>query len=278
MRKTALDVLAVQDVYDLGGAKALLEEYEFPKTGLFNDYTFALAVEQTGHIPEWSERFKKNNVHAQSSNLGCDENEITARLGEELGSGAFGRVYLDKYDSNYVIKSYETEHFEELPEGLQEAFQEAFSSEVRHLSNRDPGAIPKEESELFLKYYGEESSMIYTDTNGKYYNRMFRIPGEAVSRLPRKSLPVDAVERYVSMLERLNHIGVMHGDLHPGNVMWDPVSKTFFPIDINNMKEIFFKENAVHKTARNYLDEVEWNKTIRLIKSKIDPFYTIPID
>ncbi|MBG6248991.1 MULTISPECIES: hypothetical protein [Symbiopectobacterium] len=58
-RKTALSVLKEVDGFTKASAEKLLSEYRFQEKGLFNDYVFALEIEQTGKIPPWAKRLKK---------------------------------------------------------------------------------------------------------------------------------------------------------------------------------------------------------------------------
>ncbi len=71
------------------------------------------------------------------------------------------------------------------------------------------------------------------------------------------------------MLEKLKHIDIIHGDLHTDNVMWDQEIHTFFPIDITNLKESFFKKNPEDKTMSNWYTEEEWDAIVDEIKGKI---------
>ncbi|MBG6245874.1 hypothetical protein CS369_15895 [Candidatus Symbiopectobacterium sp. 'North America'] len=50
-RKMALSVLKEVDGFTEASAEKLLSEYRFQEKGLFNDYAFALEIEQTGKIP-----------------------------------------------------------------------------------------------------------------------------------------------------------------------------------------------------------------------------------
>ncbi len=99
--------------------------------------------------------------------------------------------------------------------------------------------------------------------------RMYRVPGRTIPQLPANTLPLDAVERYVDMLEKLNHVGILHGDLHEGNIMWDDEAKIFHRIDIYNVKDQYFRRN-VDNVAQNEIEEEEWTYLIEDITAKME--------
>ncbi len=254
--RTAESILIEQAGFSPKKAKKLLKQYDFPKTGVFSSDSFALSFEQHGSSPAWAARFKKGTLDFLFKKPVYTVEKIKEKLGDRIGSGASGHVYLDKDNSNYVIKkiALEDDHFFLSHDG---------DAAAEYVS------ISAKESELFRQYYGEESSKVYVDTNGDCYNRMYRIPGKILRLVPENSLPPDAVERYVDMIETLNHVDIMHGDLHAGNILWDQETSTFYPIDISNHKEAFFKGSKSFKDTENAIDRRTWNSIINQITSKI---------
>lgn len=101
-RKTALDLLKDVDGYTESSAQKLLFEYNFTKSGLFSDYSFALEIKNTGKPPLWSRMFKKNtpleNVSSSSrlsgkAKLNLPDNKAGFNLGDKIGEGVFGEVF-----------------------------------------------------------------------------------------------------------------------------------------------------------------------------------------
>lgn len=76
---------------------------------------------------------------------------------------------------------------------------------------------------------------------------MYRVPGLSLKDLPPNSLPKNAVERYVDMSQKLDQAKIIHGDLHPENILWDAGSQSFFPTDTNNIKSKYHQSNMDEK-------------------------------
>ncbi|MCW2481282.1 hypothetical protein [Candidatus Symbiopectobacterium sp. NZEC135] len=253
-RKTALNLLKDVDGYTESSAQKLLSEYNFNKSGLFSDYSFALEIKNTGKPPLWSRMFKKNkpsdNISSQSQSAGgakstLSNNKVYFNLGDKIGEGVFGKVFVDADDSRYLIKLYKSP------------------------SNLVAEKIAKHETEMFQRYYGEEAAMYFVNDKGNACVRMYRIPGQTLNALPRGTLPHDADVKFVDMIERLNSLGIIHQDLHSQNVLWDSASESFFPIDISNVKEKYFNADTSGKQKMNAkgisdfdraLNDIAWKK------------------
>ncbi|MCW2488521.1 hypothetical protein J5069_21690 [Candidatus Symbiopectobacterium sp. NZEC127] len=253
-RKTALNVLKDVDGYTESSAQKLLSEYNFTKSGLFSDYSFALEIKNTGKPPLWSKMFKKNtpldNVSSSSrlageTKLGLPNNKTGFNLGDKIGEGVFGEVFVDADDSRYLIKLYKS---------------------PSHLVAEK---ISKHETEMFQRYYGEEAAMHFVNDKGNSCVRMYRIPGQTLHSVPRGTLPHDADVKFVDMIERLNSLGIIHQDLHSLNILWDAASESFFPIDISNVKEKYFNADVSGKQKMNakgisdfdrVLNDIAWKK------------------
>ncbi len=250
------DILKKLDGFNSGKATQLLDEYNFPENGFYSASNFALEIEQTGRVPGWAERFKKKQFSetrasrlyesVQVKNQGEPEKNISLKLGKVIGRGLTATVCLDASDNAYVIKKYEHHALYYFPQE-QVATDEAIN---------------------FRKFYGDEAATIYHDTDNHYYLRMYRVPGEPLTDLLPGSLPSDAKQRYVDMLEKLNNAGIMHGDLHSRNVLWDASSQKFNPIDISNIKSEYFSGQQGNAFHLNQVEEMRWQSMMHEIDRK----------
>lgn len=258
-RKKAVDVLKEIDGYDLHQAKTLLAAYRFPLNGFLNDYNFALDIERNGAIPSWAKRFKIDDEVSTPVYLGetivdvkADDERTIAHslyLGEIIGKGDFGTVYKDSRNEGFYIKK--------------------MNPRLQRTSDINIKAMADGEAEAFRHFYGPESAKVYVSEKGIIYNRMYKIPGLPLEDVPENSLPLDAVERFVDMIEKMVNVNIIHADLNTNNIMWDAESKMFFPIDISNVKQNFFKGSPDFKAAQNRHSEEYWGYAIEAIKEKM---------
>ena len=256
-RKTALSVLKDVDGFTEASAKKLLSQYRFQEKGLFNEYAFALEVEQTCKIPPWARRFKKDphpeagtsQIMSTISLMKPDDpvHKVDFNLGRLIGESNNGEVFIDADDTTYVIKKL-------IPDGFSSS--ESIAEGAKH------------EVAMFKLYYGENSAMHLIDENRNSYIRMYKIPGEVLDDLPVGSLPDNADEKFVDMIERLDSVGIMHGDLHSENILWDDESQTFFPIDIKNIKEKHINSSSEDETGKNPRSERQWVSIFKVIAAK----------
>ncbi|MBG6245660.1 hypothetical protein CS369_14305 [Candidatus Symbiopectobacterium sp. 'North America'] len=116
-RKTALNLLKDVDGYTESSARELLSEYNFNKSGVLSDYSFALEIKSTGKPTLWSKIFKKNkplnNISSQSqpagrAKLNLPNNKAGFNLGDKIGEGVFGEIFVDADDNRYLIKLYKS--------------------------------------------------------------------------------------------------------------------------------------------------------------------------
>ncbi|HEY0210932.1 hypothetical protein [Acerihabitans sp.] len=260
-RKHAVDILKNLHGFDLDRAKTLLSQYRFPPEGLFNEYSFALDLEQYGEIPPWAKRFKieesnDNLVPAPGRKINVydpDDESVTHELllGTEVGAGDYGIVFQDGKDPDWYIKIMRPH-----PDGD---------------SDIDVEVLAEKEAESFRLFYGPDSAKIFTDNKGNFYNRMYKIPGATLDSLPQSSLPRDAIERFVDMLEKMNNVNLLHADLHSANMLWDAGSEMFFPIDILDIKRDFFRSGNDYKEGLNQRGEDRWDDVIYEIRQKMVP-------
>lgn len=185
-RKTVLSVLKKVDGFTEASAEKLLSEYRFQEKGLFNDYAFALEIEQTGKIPPWAKRLKKDYPPKPGTSKIMDTitlmkpdfpgHKVDFHVGKPIGEGTNGEVFIDADDNAYLIKVYLENKGESVAE------------------------TTKHEAEVFRRYYGEDAAMHLVDEEGISYVRMYKIPGETLSSLPTGSLPNNAEEKFVDMI------------------------------------------------------------------------------
>ncbi|MDY7579626.1 serine/threonine-protein kinase [Herbaspirillum sp. RTI4] len=147
------------------------------------------------------------------------------QCGDRIGIGGSGEVYEDATDPAFVLKKYA-----------------AYSD--------DDGAVlreAKEESRLFNRYYGEQSSEVIEE-DGAIYLRMLKIPGTPLNQLERGTLSLDQIRAlYFDMIVNLNEVKIIHGDLHAGNIVYDESSHQFFPIDFVNVYDAFYSAKPAVK-------------------------------
>ncbi|MGL5007693.1 MAG: hypothetical protein ACRC53_10105 [Plesiomonas sp.] len=261
-RDTAECILTEQCGLSSISAKQLLSKYLFPENSLCNAYTFALDLESSGVPPAWAEKFRigstlENNIPNGKTCIEVfspdDRVRVRLTLGDFLGDGAYGEVFVDHDDPSYVIKVINENRYNP---------KFSFASDEPDIHS---------ESLLFCRYYGSyDASKLFVDDNEGYYIRMYRVPGQNLRDVPLGTLPYDAVERFVDMLEKLNNLDIIHDDLHDDNVRWDDNEQVFYPIDLRNCKNDFFNSNSIMKKEHNDIQERGYcMKTIEKIKQKI---------
>lgn len=240
-RENALSVLKEVDGFTISSAANLLDQYTFPKNELYTATSLALYLEQEMKIPAWSEKFKNANVRIKQEILPLEENFL---LGEAIGGGGFGEVYEDKSNSGYVIKT--------------------FFNNIK----TNPEKIAVHECEMFNRYYGDNSAHAFKDKDGNVYLRMYRVPGQSLESLPENSLPSDVIVKLVDLLEKLNKANIMHNDLSAANIMWDSKAETFYPVDISDAKERYFKSDLDKKIEMNEDHTSAWDDILEMIEDK----------
>ncbi|WP_025871600.1 OspG family effector kinase [Methylobacillus glycogenes] len=132
------------------------------------------------------------------------DNEIKNQLGDEIGRGAYGVVYQDKTDPDFVIKKF---------------------------IGKDPSVdyIAQDEAERFAKYYGDDSVEIIK-TKDAVYLKMYKVPGLPMRAI--KSYPEGASDAFHRMMMKMENANIPHVDLHAGNFMFSEQLGEFFPIDL----------------------------------------------
>jgi Ca2+-binding RTX toxin-like protein len=136
----------------------------------------------------------------------ADEKDTEQRLGNQVGNGVYGKVYLDKQDPDFVIKKF-------------------------NYNDQTTRSAVNNEAENFAKYYGNDSVEII-DTMKGIYLRMRKIPGIPMREV--ESFPPGALEAFHAMMMRLEKAGITHADMHAGNFMYSAELNEFFPIDLGN--------------------------------------------
>ena len=156
--------------------------------------------------------------------------------GELLGSGLCGDVRRDVDHKGFVLKSF------------------------ARLSKDNA----QRECQLFLKVYGEGSAEV-VEKNGSVYLRMLEVPGKTLANCVSSELPENANELFLKMIADLNDVGIMHGDLHSGNIMYDYNSNKFWPIDLSNAYDVYYEES---NAGRKFMD-IDNQKRFEQIMSKL---------
>jgi len=263
-KRSAVEV--IEDVFgmDAAHAHAYLGRYKFDAHQMHDELQFALELEGSGVVPAWAEQYRVVSPHTASGSRGKAKPNLE-RSGslEKIGEGIQGVVFQDPASAHFVIKRLNREGFEVDP---QEAFRDSGGSncDPTPLSLARRHEMAEREAAEFCKYYGEDAASVYTQ-DGDVFIKMFKVPGQALSDIDPGILPRDAVQRYVDMLEKLNDVGIMHGDLNPGNVLYDSQGKMFYPIDFSNYREKFFNGDAATKMRIHEYGIEDWNDIMDII-------------
>lgn len=241
-------------------AAAYLQQFHFEPNSLHNARELALYLESYDALPHWAEHLRTAAAPAAPDPVPAPPAASRIQLGRLVGRGGEGAVYLDATDNNYVIKRLEDFYFSPDPEG--NLFDVHISESIRQsLAGRDVM--------LFNRYYGEGMAEVMTEA-GDVYIRMPRVPGVPLHEVARGQMPDDGVERYVDMLERLTDVGIWHGDLHAGNIMFDPVDNIFYPIDFSNIRELYLAAGQRERAGLNFVGESQWFFTLAAIRARMN--------
>jgi hypothetical protein len=189
----------------------------------------------------------------------CDPSDpsyrTSLRLGDHLGQGQFANVFEDADNPDFVIKRYYTADDDDPVDEIY---------------------LPDREQEVFRRFYGADSAQHFEEEDGTQYLRMYRVRGTLLDDLKPNSLPDDALERYVDMLEKLQAQGILHGDLHPENIMWD--GESFWPIDMQDITASYFAATGIEKVEYNERGDGIWEDTFTKIVAKMSPEGAARID
>ncbi|HHL2562130.1 TPA: hypothetical protein ACQ31I_004071 [Yersinia enterocolitica] len=130
------------------------------------------------------------------------------KLGEKIGNGLSGEVYIDNNNPGFVLKKLGTP-------------DEEFITEVYMKS-----------VEFFNRCYGDGAAELIK-SDEQYYIRMYKAPGKPLTEINMKIYPLDAKERFLRMMDDLAHNNIVHSDLNFNNVLYDVETNTFYPIDFD---------------------------------------------
>jgi hypothetical protein len=137
------------------------------------------------------------------------------KLGEKIGAGLAGEVYLDANNPGFVLKKL---HLNDMM-----LMTEVYLQEV----------------EFFNRYYGEGSAELIQQGD-KYYIRMYRVPGKTLAAINTRIFPPGAKERFLAMMDDLGYYNIIHDDLNFNNVLYDEKTNTFYPIDFDNAYDGYY--------------------------------------
>lgn len=261
-RRNAEQILADLDGFSPEKARKILSQYDFPSHGICSAEGFAIDTEQLGKFPQWANKYLKGHFDTKSIKIvHPDLPEVNAeyKLDTLLGHGAFGEVYVDADNPEFVIKIF-------TPEESGSSFgSDTVSSHSSIQDNLLEQA--RKEAEAFNLYYGEGSARVWKDDKGRAVMRMYKVPGVTLDSLPENSLPANAIELFVNEIEKLGRLGIMNKDMHPGNTLWD--GNTFRFIDLTNMKNEYFSADSFTRLEYNEIGEQMWKTMIEAIEDRI---------
>ncbi|EMI4516800.1 hypothetical protein V6560_004419 [Vibrio parahaemolyticus] len=130
--------------------------------------------------------------------------------------------------------------------------------------SRFPKNLAQEECSLFQRVYGEGAAEVVEKEHGVYL-RMLEVPGKTLDKCEPSELPVNARDLFLQMISDLNDVGIIHGDLHSGNIMYDKDSNRFWPIDLSNAYDSYYNNPIEY---RAFMD-IDNEKRFQNIMSKL---------
>ena len=154
--------------------------------------------------------------------------------GEMLGSGLCGEVRRDLAHEGFVLKSF----------------------------SRFANEIAQKECSLFTLIYGEGSAEVIEEADGLYL-RMLEVPGVSLDKCDPSELPDNARELFFQMIADLNDVGIIHGDLHSGNIMFDKDSNRFWPIDLSNAYDSYYDSSSDGRAMMDIDNEKRFRQIMR---------------
>lgn len=139
-------------------------------------------------------------------------------LGRKIGAGGNANVYESASNTKDVIK----------------IFKEKVSiKDVTHEIN------------CFCKCYGEGSASIIKSNNEIIGIKMKKIHGKPLNTIDK--LPEKARFKFESMLENMESIGILHGDLTESNIIYDVNENEFKFIDISSYSKEYGKSKSEYQ-------------------------------
>ncbi|OJB48840.1 hypothetical protein BGV60_24465 [Burkholderia ubonensis] len=157
--------------------------------------------------------------------------------GKLIGRGLAGEVREDPNDNGSVIKSFGRNH-----------------------------ELAGMEQENFNAFYGDGSAEIFS-RDGLTFMRMLKVPGQSLDKIDRNDLPGNSVQLYMNMISDLNEKRIIHGDMHPGNIMFDKEAGRFWPIDISNAYNRYYGGDQYARILMDNDDATRFNQILRILPS-----------
>lgn len=258
----------IQDCFNYTPEEAAryLGQFQFQDNGIFTIREFALYIESYDALPHWARRGRTDDmqpalpVSAQRAPVLHADAPGTGRrvnLGERISEGGEGTVFFDATDSTFVFKQLKSGYFVDR------------NGNGHRTSIYTLQRYAMIEAQMFNQYYGAGMAQMIVE-GSEVYIRMPKIPGKELRALEKGEMPDDGAHLFLDMLERMNNVGIWHGDLHPGNIMFDPVDKVFYPIDLSNTREHYLKAKGREKDDLNTMAIGQWNEIMRMISEKMD--------
>ncbi|WP_341661765.1 RIO1 family regulatory kinase/ATPase [Vibrio sp.] len=154
--------------------------------------------------------------------------------GSLLGTGLCGEVRRDLAHEGFVLKSF----------------------------SRYSKELAQKECSLFIRIYGEGSAEVIEEADGLYL-RMLEVPGVSLDKCNPSELPDNARELFFQMISDLNEAGIIHGDLHSGNIMYDRDANRFWPIDLSNAYDSYYDSSPHGRALMDIDNEKRFKQVMR---------------
>lgn len=263
----------IEDCYGFTPQEAtrFLGQYRFEENSLFNIRAFALHIESYGVVPRWAKRIGPDGgvpsgairqVPASGPVRPPGRNRVMP--GERLHDGDKSTVFADAEDASFVIKKLKADYF--FASGGTSRSHRRFS--LKNFADR--------EVQLFNRYYGAGMARRIVQ-DGEVFVRMPKVPGKPLRSLEVGEMPADGMDRFLDMLEKLADVGIWHGDLRAGNVLFDPTDQMFYPIDFSNLRGPYLRATGRKKEQMNVRETERWNSVMRMINEKTADLAASPI-
>lgn len=272
-RRSPVDIVCRVMNADPDASRRWLAQFRFDRDGPYSEMQFALHLEKHGRRPAWADKRRRSLPQSktgapapgllQQQKPRQDPCACVVSLGPFIAGGIRGMLYRDKEDPAYVIKRMKwrvTTSNSEVVAFPRTGDKGGLISYNRRLQDA------KKEAALFCRYYGKDAAEVRLDKHDVYI-RMLRVPGIPVHAV--LTFPKDAIERYTDMLGHLNAAGIMHDDLHCGNILYDAAEKRFYPVDLSNIRTHYFGARRDDKRDFNSRGEYLWHTVTEDIKGKM---------
>lgn len=255
---------------EIGVARQYLKQYRFEKSGPHSETEFVSYVSQYKALPHWAEPYRLKGIMEHLGDVPPLQPGVNGKkidLGVEIGQGLYGVTYMDARDPQFVIKRLKP--FSEVYSSASDTLSEntiSLGSSSSSSSTEDLWNSALDEADLFQRYYGVGTAEAIVEDE-LVYIRMRKVPGIPLFAVENGGFASDAVERFVDMLERLAERGILHMDLHDGNILYH--ENEFYPIDFSsNYDSYFYRMAAQGKAEDNTNTHNQFESIVSNIRAK----------